>query len=59
MDLILLVLVVALIGFLVWVLTTRIPMPPMWATAIQILALIAVILFLLTRFPLPNILPGR
>jgi len=58
MDLIILVLVVALIGFIVWVITTKVPMPPGWATAIQILALIVIILFLLSRFTnLPNVLP--
>jgi nitrate reductase NapE component len=34
MDLILLVLVVCVIGFVVWLLTTKIPMPPGWATTI-------------------------
>lgn len=58
MDLILLVLVVALIGFIVYVLTTKIPMPPGWAVAIQVLALIVILLFLITRFVnLPNVLP--
>lgn len=58
MDLILLVLVVALIGFLVWAITTKVPMPPGWATAIQVLALIVIILYLITRFfTLPNVLP--
>lgn len=58
MDLILLVLVVALIGFLVYVVTIKIPMPPGWATAIQVLALIVIILYLVTRFvSLPNVLP--
>jgi len=61
MDLILLVLVVALIGFAVWVITTKVPMPTGWPIAIQVIALIIVILYLLSRFSggLPNILPGR
>ena len=60
MDLILLVCVVALVGFLVYVITTQVPMPPGWAKAIQVLALIVIVLFLLTRFVnLPNVLPGR
>lgn len=59
MDLVVLVLVVALIGLLVWVITTKIPMPPGWATTIQVVALIVVILWILTRFvALPNVLPG-
>jgi hypothetical protein len=58
MDLIMLVLVVALIGFLVWVITTKVPMPPLWATAIQVLALIVIVLYILSRFAnLPNVLP--
>ena len=58
MDLILLVLVLALVGFLVWILTTQIPMPPVWAKAIQVLALVCLVLYLLSRFiHLPNVLP--
>ena len=58
MDLIVLVLVICLLGFLVWLLTTRIPMPPAWAQSIQVIALVAVILWLLQRFTaLPNVLP--
>ncbi len=58
MDLIILVLVLVLIGFVVWLLTTKVPMPPMWATAIQVIALIAVVLFLITRLAhIPNVLP--
>lgn len=58
MDLILLVLVVVLIGFVVWILTTKVPMPPGWAMAIQIIALIVIILYVLSRFAnLPNVLP--
>ena len=57
MDLIILVLVVALIGFLVWLITTKVPMPPYWAAALQILALIVIILYVLSRFvALPNVL---
>ena len=58
MDLILLVLIVVLIGFVVYLLTTRVPMPPGWATAIQILALVVILLYVLTRFVnVPNVLP--
>ena len=57
MDLILLVLVIVLIGFVVWLLTTKVNMPPGWATAIQILALIVIIFYLINRFfDLPNVL---
>jgi flagellar biogenesis protein FliO len=58
MDLVVLVVVICLIGFLVWVLTTRVPMPPGWAVAIQVLALIVIVMWLLSRFGgLPNVLP--
>jgi hypothetical protein len=57
-DLIVLVLVVVLIGFIVYVVTTQVPMPPGWARAIQVLALIVLLLYVLTRLVhLPNVLP--
>jgi hypothetical protein len=57
MDLIVLVLVLALVGFLVWVITTRIPMDPMIKLAIQIIALIVIILYVIRRFGgLPNVM---
>lgn len=58
MDLILLVVVLVVIGFVVYLLTTQIPMPAGWARAIQILALLVIVLYLLSRFVnLPNVLP--
>lgn len=46
------------IGFVVWLLTTQVSMPPTWARTIQVLALIAVVFYLLARFAsLPNVLP--
>lgn len=58
MDLIVLVLVLCLVGFLTWLLTTQIPMPPMWAKAIQVLTLIALVLWVLGHFvKIPNVLP--
>jgi len=60
MDLVMLVLAAAVIGLLVWVITTQIPMPPLWAKAIQVGALIVFLLYILTRFiALPNVLPGN
>lgn len=58
MDLILLVLVLALVGFLVHFITTRIPMDATFRLAIQIIVVIAVVLFLLRRFGagIPNVL---
>jgi hypothetical protein len=57
-DLILLIVICVVIGFVVWVLTTQVPMPPVWAKAIQVLALVVLVLYILTRFVnLPNVLP--
>jgi hypothetical protein len=57
-DLLLLIVVCVVIGFIVWVLTTQVPMPPVWAKAIQVLALVVLVLYILTRFVnLPNVLP--
>ena len=58
MDLLILVLIACLVGFGVWLLTTKIPMPPIWANVIQVAALIMLILWLLSRLgaSIPNIL---
>ena len=58
MDLIFLVLALALVGFLVWLVTTKIPMDPMFRLAIQIIVIIVLVLYLLKRFGggLPNVL---
>ena len=58
MDLLMLVLMIALVGFVVYLITTHIPMPPMFKTAIQIIVVVALILYLLQRFGggLPNVL---
>ena len=54
----LLVLIVCLVGFGVYLLTTKIPMPPLWATVIQVVALILIVLFLIDRLgvAIPNVL---
>jgi hypothetical protein len=58
MDLLILILVAALIGFVVWIITTKVPMPPVWATAIQVLALIVIVLWALNHIVhIPNVLP--
>jgi hypothetical protein len=59
MDLVMLVLVICLIGFLIYLFTTKIQMPPYWAQAIQLGALICIVLYLINRFgpALPNVLP--
>lgn len=53
-----LVLVLALVGFLVYLITTKIPMDPMFKLAIQIIVVVAVILYLVRRFAgnVPNLL---
>jgi hypothetical protein len=57
MDLVILVLVVALIGFLVYIITTKVPMPPYWAATLQLLALIVLILWVVSHFVrVPNVL---
>lgn len=57
MDLIYLVVVCCAIGFVVWALTTYIKMPDGWARAIQVLGLIVLFLFLLSRLvDIPNVL---
>ena len=59
MDLIALV-VVALVGFLVWLITTKVPMPSGWAATLQIVALVILVLWLVGHFiALPNVLPSR
>jgi heme A synthase len=58
MDLILLVLGLALLGFLVYLITTKIPMDPMLQYAIQIIVVVAVVIYLVRRFGdnIPNML---
>ena len=57
MDLILLVVVCVVIGFLVWLLTTRVPMPAGWAVVIQAVALVVLVLYALEHIVhLPNVL---
>jgi len=58
MDLIMLILVVAIIGCLVWVITTKIPMDPMFALAIRIIVIIVMILWIIRQLNLnlPNVL---
>jgi len=53
-----LVLVLAVVGFIVWLITTRIPMPPMFQTIIYVVVAIVLILWLLRRFGagIPNVM---
>lgn len=58
MDLILLVLVLAVIGFLVWLITTKIPMDPFFRTIIYVVVAIVLVLWVLRRFGggIPNLM---
>jgi uncharacterized protein (DUF983 family) len=58
MDLVILIVGLALIGFLVYWVTENIPMGPHWKTLIKIIVTIVVVLYLLRRFSgiLPNVL---
>jgi len=52
-----LVLIVAVVGFIIFAITTYIPMPPHWATVIHVVSLIILLLFLLSKFvAIPNVL---
>lgn len=50
--LITLIVVVALVGFGVWLVTTLVPMDPKYATAIKAIAAVALLLYLLSAFGL-------
>ncbi len=58
MDLVILILGIALIGVLVWAITTYIPMEPVFRTIIYIVAAVALVLFLVRQFSgsVPNVL---
>ena len=58
MDLLILLLIIAVIGFGVYLIVTYIPMPPIFSTAITIIAVIFVILFLFRTLGghLPNVM---
>lgn len=57
MDLLMLVIVIAAVGFCIWLITTKVPMPPYWATIIQVVAGVILVMWVLTRvLNLPNVL---
>lgn len=58
MDLILLVLTLAIIGFFMWLITTYVPMPPPFKTAIHVLVIVILVVYVLGRlgFALPHLL---
>lgn len=59
MDLIFLVLGIALAGFLVWIITTKIPMDPIFRIAIYVIVAIVLLLFIVRQFSglVPNVMP--
>ena len=59
MDLIILVLGIAVLGFLVWLITTKIPMDPIFRIAIYVIVTIVLLLFIVRRFGghVPNVMP--
>ena len=59
MDLVILILGIALVGLLVWAITTYIPMEPIFRTIIYVVVAIALILFVIRHFSgtVPNVLP--
>lgn len=58
MDLIILVLGIALLGFLVWAITTYVPMEPIFKTIIYLVCAIVLILFVIRQFAgsVPNVI---
>lgn len=58
MDLIIIILAIALVGALVYFVTTQIPMPEPFKIAIYIICAIVLILFIIRRFAgsVPNVL---
>ncbi len=59
MDLIITVLGIAFIGFLVWLITEKIPMDHMFRIVIYVVATIVMVLWLISRFggAVPNVMP--
>lgn len=47
-----LIITIALLGLIVWAVTTYIPMPPPFKTAIYVIAVICLILYVLSAFGL-------
>ena len=57
MDLILVITAIAVVGFVVWLITTQVPMPPGWAKVIQGVTLVILVLWLLSHLiVVPNVL---
>lgn len=52
---IMLILVLAICGFLVYLITTYIPMPPVFKTVIYVIVAIALILYVLNAFGIADV----
>jgi len=50
-----LILTLALVGFLVWAITTYIPMPPIFKNVIYVIVAIVLILYLMRAFGIADI----
>lgn len=59
MGLIELVLVLAIVGFVVYLITTYVPMPPAFKTAIVVIVIVVLVLYLLRVLGVPDIPIGR
>lgn len=59
MDLIIIILAIALVGALVYFITTQIPMPEPFKIAIYIVCAVVLVLFLVRQFggAVPNVMP--
>lgn len=58
MDLIILILGIAVLGFIVWIITTKIPMDPIFRIAIYVIVTIVLLLFIVRQFggAVPNVI---
>lgn len=60
MDLITLIVVIAVVGVIVWAITTYVPMEPHFKNLIVLVAILAVALWILSLFaPVPFLRVGR
>lgn len=60
MDLITLIIVIAVVGVIVWAVTTYLPMPPMFKNLIILIAILVVALWLLGQLgAVPSFRVGR
>lgn len=58
MDLISLLIVIAVFGLITWAITTLIPMPPQFRTAIYVISVVCLVLYVLQAFGLFHGVPS-